>query len=125
MSLFTIEANIGAGKSTLLAELQNLKFDKPHIVIQEQVKEWSNLKDNEGNDILSLFYKDKQKYSYIFQSYVLFSRLSILIALFKSFLVLHSISTYNGIPGIESNATSHLFVSYFPKGNIHISLIVS
>jgi len=83
MSLFTIEANIGAGKSTLLAELQNLKFDKPHIVIQEQVKEWSNLKDNEGNDILSLFYKDKQKYSYIFQSYVLFSRLSQMIKTIK------------------------------------------
>ena len=62
MSLFVVEANIGAGKSTLLAELENLKFDKPHMVILEQVKEWGDLKDDEGNDILSLFYKDKKKY---------------------------------------------------------------
>ena len=75
MSIFTIEGNIGSGKTTLLAELKNAKFNKPHVVVFEQVKEWSELKDEEGNDILSLFYKDKQKYSYMFQSYVLFSRL--------------------------------------------------
>jgi deoxycitidine kinase len=83
MSLFVIEANIGAGKSTLLAELENLKFDKPHIIILEQVKEWSELKDENGDDILSLFYKDKKKYSYIFQSYVLFSRLSHIMKVIK------------------------------------------
>ena len=81
--LFVVEASIGSGKSTLLNQHENLKFDKPHIIIQEQVKEWSNLKDNEGNDILSLFYKDKKKYSYIFQSYVLFSRLSHIIKVIK------------------------------------------
>jgi len=73
--IFTVEANIGAGKTTLLSQLKSLKFNKPHIVVLEQVDEWSQLKDNEGTDILSLFYKDKIKYSYIFQSYVLFSRL--------------------------------------------------
>jgi deoxyadenosine/deoxycytidine kinase len=76
MSVFTVEGNIGSGKTTLVAELQNLKFNKPHIVVFEQVKEWSELKDENGVDILSLFYKDKKKYSYIFQSYVLFSRLT-------------------------------------------------
>ena len=76
MSIFTVEGNIGSGKTTLISELQNYKFIKPHIVVFEQVKEWSELKDNSGNNILSLFYKDKKKYSYIFQSYVLFSRLT-------------------------------------------------
>jgi deoxyadenosine/deoxycytidine kinase len=70
MSVFTVEGNIGSGKTTLVAELKNLKFNKPHIVVFEQVKEWSELKDETGTDILSLFYKDKKKYSYIFQSYV-------------------------------------------------------
>jgi deoxyadenosine/deoxycytidine kinase len=73
--IFTVEGNIGSGKTTLIGQLKSLKFNKPHIVVLEQVDEWCSLKDNEGRDILSLFYKDKQKYSYIFQSYVLFSRL--------------------------------------------------
>ena len=68
--IFTVEGNIGSGKTTLISQLKDVKFDKPHIVVFEKVDEWSKLKDNEGQDILSLFYKDKQKYSYIFQSYV-------------------------------------------------------
>jgi len=75
MSIFTIEGNIGSGKTTLLSELQSLKFEKEHVIVFEQVKEWGELKDENDVDILSLFYKDKNKYSYIFQSYVLFSRL--------------------------------------------------
>jgi deoxyadenosine/deoxycytidine kinase len=73
--IFTIEGNIGSGKTTILKEIDHLKFDKHHIVVFEQVKEWSEIKDNDGKDILSLFYQDKKKYSYIFQSYVLFSRI--------------------------------------------------
>ena len=81
--IFTVEGNIGSGKTTLIGELKNLKFNKPHIVVFEQVKEWADLKDNDGVDILSLFYKDKQKYSYMFQSYVLFSRLHHLLNTIK------------------------------------------
>jgi thymidine kinase len=82
--IFTVEGNIGSGKTTLISQLKDVKFDKPHIVVFEKVDEWSKLKDNEGQDILSLFYKDKQKYSYIFQSYVLFSRLHHLMETIKS-----------------------------------------
>lgn len=73
--IFTIEGNIGSGKTTILKEIDNLKFNKRHIVIYEQIKEWSEMKDENDKDILSLFYLDKTKYSYIFQSYVLFSRI--------------------------------------------------
>ncbi len=82
--IFTVEGNIGSGKTTLIGELKALKFNKPHIVVFEKVDEWSTLKDDEGQDILSLFYKDKQKYSYIFQSYVLFSRLHHLVETVKN-----------------------------------------
>ena len=82
--IFTVEGNIGSGKTTLIGQLKSLKFNKPHIVVFEQVDEWSSLKDNQGQDILSLFYKDKQKYSYIFQSYVLFSRLHHLLETIKN-----------------------------------------
>ena len=81
--IFTVEGNISSGKSTLLSQLKSFKFNKPHIVVLEQVDEWSQLKDNEGVDILSLFYKDKKKYSYMFQSYVLFSRLHHLLNTIK------------------------------------------
>ncbi len=81
--IFTVEGNIGSGKTTLISQLKNLKFDRPHIVVFEKVDEWATLKDNEGQDILSLFYKDKTKYSYIFQSYVLFSRLHHLMETIK------------------------------------------
>ena len=82
--IFTVEGNIGSGKTTLIGELKGIKFNKPHIVVFEKVDEWATLKDNQGQDILSLFYKDKQKYSYIFQSYVLFSRLHHLIETVKN-----------------------------------------
>jgi len=75
--IFTIEGNIGSGKTTILRDInQFCKFDKKHIVIYEQVQEWAQMKDENNVDILSLFYKDKTKYSYIFQSYVLFSRIN-------------------------------------------------
>ena len=82
--IFTIEGNIGSGKTTILKELEALKFGKRHIVVYEQVKEWADMKDKDGNDILSLFYKDKIKYSYIFQSYVLFSRINHLVQTIKN-----------------------------------------
>lgn len=81
--LFTVEGNIGSGKTTILREIENLKFNKPHVVIYEQVKEWSTIQDENSVDILSLFYKDKAKYSYIFQSYVLFSRIHHLVETIK------------------------------------------
>ena len=81
--IFTVEGNISSGKTTLIGQLKTITFKKPHIVVFEQVDEWAQLKDNEGVDILSLFYKDKAKYSYIFQSYVLFSRMHHLLKTIK------------------------------------------
>lgn len=81
--IFTVEGNISSGKTTLIGQLKNITFKKPHIVVFEQVDEWSQIKDDEGVDILSLFYKDKKKYSYIFQSYVLFSRMHHLLKTIK------------------------------------------
>jgi len=83
MSIFTIEASIASGKTTLLAELEHVKFDKKHIILFEQVDEWSKVKNENGKDILSLFYEDKTKYSYMFQSYVLFSRVNLMLETIK------------------------------------------
>lgn len=72
--IISIEAQIGAGKSSLIEQLKTVTFHKPHIVIPEQVTEWTNIKDDSGKNILELFYTDKKKFSYMFQSFVLFSR---------------------------------------------------
>uniref|UniRef100_A0A6C0HD10 Deoxynucleoside kinase domain-containing protein n=1 Tax=viral metagenome TaxID=1070528 RepID=A0A6C0HD10_9ZZZZ len=83
--IFTIEGNIGSGKTTILRDInQFCKFDKKHVVIYEQVQEWAQMKDENNIDILSLFYKDKTKYSYIFQSYVLFSRINHMLETVKN-----------------------------------------
>jgi deoxyadenosine/deoxycytidine kinase len=73
--IIAVEANIGAGKTTLLSLLDSLKLKKEHIVLFEQVGEWTSLTDSNNESIFDLFYKDKKRYSYVFQSYVLFSRL--------------------------------------------------
>jgi len=82
--IISIEAQIGAGKSSLIEQLKHAKFHKPHLVIPEQVDAWSQVKDDvSGKNILELFYTDKTKYAYMFQSYVLFSRLHHMLQFIK------------------------------------------
>jgi deoxyadenosine/deoxycytidine kinase len=77
MTIITIEGNIGSGKSTLLSMCENnIILKKPHIVIFEQVNDWTSMTDRSGSSIFDLFYRDKERYSYVFQTYVLFSRVS-------------------------------------------------
>jgi deoxyadenosine/deoxycytidine kinase len=77
--IVTIEGNIGAGKSTLLKLCENLELCKPHIIVQEDVDAWTSMTDETtGKSIFDLFYQDKEKYSYVFQTYVLFSRIDAL-----------------------------------------------
>ena len=73
--LISVEGNIGSGKSTLLDDLKGCNFILPHVVLQEDVKGWTSFVDAEGNNILEMYYKDKNKYSYCFQSLVLVSRI--------------------------------------------------
>lgn len=73
--LVSIESNIGCGKSTLLEELRNATFCVPHIVVQEDVKEWTSFVDSEGNNILQKYYQDQTKFGYCFQSLVLMTRI--------------------------------------------------
>lgn len=67
----SIEGNIGSGKTTLLDYFKK----HSHVeVITEPVAEWQNV--GEGNT-LELFYEDPSRWSYLFQSYVLFTMLKI------------------------------------------------
>jgi deoxyadenosine/deoxycytidine kinase len=81
--LISVEGNIGSGKTTLIEELKEAKFLIPHVVILEDVKEWTSFVDQEGNNILEMYYKDRQKYSYCFQSLVLVSRIQHIVQTIK------------------------------------------
>jgi deoxyadenosine/deoxycytidine kinase len=72
--LITIEGNIGSGKTTLLKQLQNVKFFTTHTIVFENVELWSSIKDSETN-LFELYYTNKSRWSFVFQVFVLVSRL--------------------------------------------------
>ena len=82
-----IEGNIGSGKSTFLNLcLQNKalfsEMFEDVIVLQENVSDWmdeNGTHGTHGKSLLDMFYNDKQKYAFPFQSYVLLSRVTSMI----------------------------------------------
>jgi deoxyadenosine/deoxycytidine kinase len=79
--LVSIEGNIGSGKSHLLRQLQqhylSNKTQSPSVyVLPEDVSGWTSFQDNNGCNILEMYYKEPAKYSYCFQSLVLTSRIA-------------------------------------------------
>lgn len=69
-----VDSNIGGGKSTLLELINNIPELKEHIeLLLEPVEQWQNI-DGRYN-LLDLFYKDQQKYSYIFQTMTVITRM--------------------------------------------------
>lgn len=70
--LISIEGNIGSGKSTIL---RKLKETFPEwTFVDEPVDVWLNLKNNDGESLLEVFYKDKKRWSYTFQNVALLHR---------------------------------------------------
>ena len=77
-SIVSIEGNIGSGKSTLIEHLKKNYRRKDIVYLEEPVKEWSNIKDKNGTNILVKFYEDQKKYSFAFQMMAYISRLDLL-----------------------------------------------
>ncbi len=75
--LVIVEGNIGSGKSTFLAECERQM--KNVVAVYEQVHDWTNLTDSSGKSMFDLYYLDKPKYAYVFQTYVLMSRVAALM----------------------------------------------
>ena len=74
VKIFSIEGNVGSGKSTLIRELE--KLDTRIIFVLEPVDEWNNIKDQQGENILTKFYRNQGKYAFSFQMMAYISRLS-------------------------------------------------
>lgn len=81
--VFSLEGNIGVGKSTMLNKLKQLFGDRLNnrecIFLQEPVEEWQSIKDLNGEDILTKFYKDQDKYAFSFQMMAYISRQALLM----------------------------------------------
>lgn len=71
--VITLDGNIGAGKSTLMLEARKA-FPDIEIVV-EPVGEWLSTRDENGKNILELFYEDKKRWAYTFQNLTILSRL--------------------------------------------------
>lgn len=69
----TIEGNIGSGKSTMIGHIRE-RFPEYRIV-DEPVHIWQALKDETGRSLLELFYTDKKRWSYTFQSSAFITRI--------------------------------------------------
>ncbi len=79
--IINIEANIAAGKSTFLTLCKNELIKRGYnvVIVNEQVDDWTSTTDSRGVSIFDHYYRDKSKYSYVFQTYVLMSRISTLM----------------------------------------------
>lgn len=67
-----VEGNIGSGKSTLL----HLMAGRGYQCLQEPVDQWQQVQDPAtGETLLSAFYRQPDRYAYLFQSYTFPTRL--------------------------------------------------
>lgn len=74
--IFSIEGSISSGKSTMVDNICDYYKKNKHVyIVSEPLEEWLNLKDENGLNILDLFYKNIVKWSFAFQIKVLFSRI--------------------------------------------------
>ena len=62
---YIIEGNIGCGKTTLIRQLK----ENPNLeVIEEPVDVWKTIQNEDGENVLGLFYKNSKEYAYLFQT---------------------------------------------------------
>ncbi|XP_038069996.1 deoxynucleoside kinase-like [Patiria miniata] len=85
-----VEGNIGSGKSTLLKYFSQTDGIE---VFPEPVHKWQ---DNKGHNILDLFYKDPERWSFALESYAQFTRLQVHEAKTNSRVKLMERSIYSG-----------------------------
>lgn len=79
VKIYSVEGNIGSGKSTLLRIMREKYADNDKFVfLQEPVSIWETITDKAGENIISKFYKDQEKYSFAFQMMAYISRLHLI-----------------------------------------------
>ena len=71
-----IDGNIGAGKSTLLDAMQRSCLFLDFGFHYEPLGDWEVVGDEDGKNIMELFYEDPSKYAFSFQMLAFISRLA-------------------------------------------------
>jgi len=73
----TIQGNIGAGKSTIVDKLHEVYGESKKICfLQEPVKIWETITDENGTAMIELYYSNQEKYAFSFQMMAYISRLT-------------------------------------------------
>jgi deoxyadenosine/deoxycytidine kinase len=70
--LISIEGNIGSGKSTLLKRLR--EAEPSWTFVDEPVDSWLTIRNEKGESLLEVFYKDIKRWAYTFQNAAVLSR---------------------------------------------------
>jgi len=76
IKFISIEGNIGAGKSTLLRKMNDyineydINKDEHIVFLKEPVDIWESITDDNGKNMLELFYENPSKYAFLFQTMV-------------------------------------------------------
>lgn len=71
--IIAIEGNIGVGKSTFTNIMKNKYINS--LIVSEPVDMWLNIKTEQNENILGLFYKDIPRWGYTFQNLAYVSRM--------------------------------------------------
>jgi len=76
----SIEGNIGSGKSTIINALKSTNTIEgvPVVYVDEPVKQWEDIKNKDGKNMIELFYENPSRYSFAFQMMAYISRLTLL-----------------------------------------------
>jgi deoxyadenosine/deoxycytidine kinase len=72
--IISVDGNVGAGKTVLLEAVAAAGLPDVEVVL-EPVGEWVAMKNEAGKSLLELFYEDKRRWSYSFQTCALLTRL--------------------------------------------------
>jgi deoxyadenosine/deoxycytidine kinase len=82
--IISIDGNIGAGKTTFLNELKTT-HPEWHF-IDEPVDSWMKFKNEHGESLLEVFYKDRKRWSYTFQNCAFLTRIRAITKAIEDFL---------------------------------------
>jgi deoxyadenosine/deoxycytidine kinase len=81
--IISLEGNIGAGKSSFLKILKEHLSDKAEF-IDEPVDEWIQIKNNNNQNLLEVFYQDKKRWAYTFQNIAYITRMKRIIDIMQT-----------------------------------------
>jgi len=78
MKIISIEGNIGSGKSTFVKYIRDSISSKNVCFLDEPVKEWDKIKDEDGITVLENYYINPKAFAFTFQMMAYISRLAYL-----------------------------------------------